>query len=47
VRSGRRTGLSFRVRAGRSSGALRLAARFTMGDGGAFTARRRATVDVR
>jgi hypothetical protein len=47
VRSGRRTTLSFRLRAGRSSGSLRLAARFTMGDGGSFTARRRATLGVR
>jgi hypothetical protein len=47
LRSGRRTTLSFRLRAGRSSGALRLAARFAMGDGGSFTARRRATLGVR
>jgi hypothetical protein len=47
VAAGRRTSLSFRLRAGRRSGSLRLAARFTMDDGGAFTARRRASVGVR
>jgi hypothetical protein len=47
VRSGRRTALSFLLRAGKKAGALRLAARFTMGDGGSFTARRRASVGVR
>jgi hypothetical protein len=35
------------VARGRRSGSLRLAARFTMDDGGAFTARRRASVGVR
>jgi hypothetical protein len=47
VRSGGRTTLSFRLHAGKKPGSLRLAARFTMADGGAFTARRRASVGVR
>src|SRR5919197_2705964 len=47
VRSGRRTGLSFLLRAGSEPGAIRLAARFTMTDGGSFTARRRAALRIR
>ena len=47
LRSGRRTALSFRLRAGTKPGAIRLAARFAMSDGGSFTARRRATLGVR
>lgn len=42
-----RLGLSFRLRAGTKPGRVRLAARFEMSDGGAFTARRRATLGVR
>jgi hypothetical protein len=47
LRSGRRTALSFLLRAGAKPGAIRLAARLTMSDGGSFTARRRATLGVR
>jgi hypothetical protein len=47
LRSHGRLGLSFRVRAGTRPGPIRLAARFTMSDGGAFTARKRATLGVR
>ena len=47
LRSGGRTALSFRLRAGTKPGRVRLAARFTMSDGGSFTARRRATLGVR
>jgi hypothetical protein len=42
-----RAALSFTLRAGRHGGLIRLAARFTMSDGGAFTARRHASVPVR
>jgi hypothetical protein len=47
LRSDGRLRLSFRLRAGTKAGAVRLAARFEMSDGGAFTARKRATVGVR
>ena len=47
LRSGARTGLSFAVHAGRRGGSVRLAARFVMSDGGAFTARHRATLGLR
>jgi hypothetical protein len=42
-----RAGLSFAVRAGNHTGSVRLSARFAMSDGGAFTARRSASLAVR
>jgi hypothetical protein len=47
LRRGGRMAFAFRLRAGSRSGTIRLAARFVMSDGGAFTARRRAALSVR
>jgi hypothetical protein len=47
LRSHRRLGLSFLLRGGSAAGPIRLAARFTMSDGGSFTARKRATLGIR
>jgi hypothetical protein len=47
LRAHGRLRLSFKLHAGRRAGAIRLAARFTMSDGGTFTARKRTTLRIR
>lgn len=46
LRAHGRLRLSFRLHVGSRAGAIRLAARFTMSDGGSFTARKRTTLRV-